>query len=41
MDTINVNILFEKNTFEDIELIKNNLRDNADKKKDELRQIIG
>lgn len=41
MDTLNVNLLFEKNTFKDIESIKSNLYENADKKKDDLRQIIG
>lgn len=41
MESLNVDLLFEKNTFEEIERIKCNLIDNADKKKDDLRQIIG
>lgn len=41
MESLNVDLLFEKNTFENIESIKNNLNENADRKKDDLRQIIG
>lgn len=41
MESLNVDLLFEKKTFEDIELIKANLIENADKKKDDLRQIVG
>ena len=41
MEFLNVDLLFEKKTFESIELIKSNLIENANKKKEDLRQIIG